>query len=54
MAHDTDIESKMNRIETIIARIEGGDLTVLEGKELLEEARDHIEDLEGLLDVDEE
>lgn len=51
MTRDTEITEHVDRIETIIARLESGDVDLAEAKTLLEEGRDRIDRLEEALDV---
>lgn len=56
MTDDTDtteIDRKVQRVESIIERLEAGEVSLDEGKELLEEGKTHLQDLEELLDLGE-
>lgn len=51
MTHDTEISEHVDRIETIIERMESGDVELAEAKALLDEGRERIDRLEEALDV---
>lgn len=49
----TEIDRKVQRVESIIERLEAGEVSLGEGKELLEEGKSHLQDLEELLELGE-
>lgn len=51
MTHDNEIADHVNRIETIIERLESGDIELAEARAFLEEGRERIDRLEEALDV---
>lgn len=51
MTHDNAISDHVDRIETIIERLDAGDIDLAEAKSLLEEGRERIDRLEAALDV---
>lgn len=51
MTRDDEISDHVDRIETIIDRLDAGDIDLAEAKTLLEEGRDRLDRLEEALDV---
>lgn len=51
MTRTDTITEHVDRIETIIDRLETGDVDLAEAKALLDEGRDHLDRLEAELDV---
>lgn len=51
MTHDDEIADHVDRIETIIDRLESGDIDLAEARSLLEEGQNRLERLEEALDV---
>jgi|GEM_PF-1205309 len=51
MTHDDEISEHVDRIETIIDRLESEDVDLAEAKTLLEDGRERIDRLEDALDV---
>lgn len=51
MSESDDIQSKINRVETIAERLEKGEVDLKTAKDLREEADEHLRDLREQLDV---
>ena len=49
MAHDTDIDEKMNRIETLIDQLETGDLSITNAEQLHDEGQQLIDECRMLI-----
>lgn len=51
MSDSDDIQSKIDRLETIAERLENGEVDLATAKDLREEADDHLQELRNELDV---
>ena len=49
MAHDTKIDEKMNRIETLIDQLETGDLSITNAEQLHDEGQQLIDECRTLI-----
>lgn len=49
MAHDTEIDEKINRIEELIDQLEAGDMSVNEAGRLHDEGHRHLDDARTLI-----
>jgi exodeoxyribonuclease VII small subunit len=50
MAHDTEIDDKIDRIEELIDRLEAGDMSVNDAGQLHREGYRHLDDARTLLE----